>query len=155
MPTETDTVLEFRSDRLPTIFLGLIVGGFGVMLLPDTFSSGPPIGFAITGVLLLVGVFSLFYRTTVRMDRRAGTIERKRETLGWKQHESYRVSDFTTVAIGMTTSSNIQGVGPTYHVRLLGRSDLKIPSTKGDKEPVASVARRVAEFLDLPVDEDP
>ena len=39
MPTETDTVLEFRSDRSPTIFLGLIVGGFGMITLPGTFSS--------------------------------------------------------------------------------------------------------------------
>ena len=152
------SVMEFCNSRFSTIVAAFFVACAGVGVLGYAFvANGLAFATALAagGFLLLVAILLFSYRSTIRIDRRAETVEWRRETLGWIQHMSYRVSEFAKVHFGLAGSHQN---GWSYYVQLVGERTLEIPLKPGltirsaDKTDARTLARRVGKYLDLPAE---
>lgn len=89
------------------------------------------------------------------MDKRTGTIEQSLSVLLWKKTVRYSVADFRGVGIGMAGHSRPYATRARYFVQLLGSTNVNIPGMSGNKQAIISLAEKVGEYLDLPVDREP
>ena len=160
MNAEGHSVMEFCNSRFGTIVAAFLVACTSVGVLSSAFVANGlafAAALAVGGFLLLVAILLFSYRSTIRIDRRAKTVESRRETLWWIEHMSYLVSEFGTVHFGIDGSYQN---GWSYYVQLVGETTLKIPLKPGltirsaDKTDAHTLARRVGKYLDLPVVED-
>jgi len=152
--------MEFRSNKLIGIAVGLITGFIGVfnLLMFLTFSDqGAPFFLGLLGIIfIIISVAAFTFRKLVRIDKKRILVERAIRALFWKKIQLFAIEDFN--GIGITKGSRGHKYsGPTtiYFVQLLGRENVSIPGSSPDLGTILSRARQISGFVNLPIDETP
>lgn len=152
--------MEFRSNKLIGIAVGLITGFIGVfnLLLFVMFSDqGAPFFLGLLGVIfIIISIAAFTFRKIVRIDKERVLVERAIRAFFWKKVQLIPIEDFN--GIGITTGSRSTKYSrPTtiYFVQLLGRKNVSIPDSSPDLGTVLSTARQISGFVNLPIDETP
>ena len=151
--------MEFRSNRLTNLMIGLIAAFIGVfnLFMFLTFSDrGAPAFLGVLGIiLLLISSVAFTYRSSVRIDKRRMLIEKTLGALFWGRTRHFQIHDFQKVGITMGSRTNAGGPTTIYFVQLLGLHNLSIPGSSSDFAAILSKARKISQFIDLPVDDSP
>lgn len=151
-------VLEFRSNKNTPMMTGAITGIMGLFnigLFLMAAREGAPFFLVLVGlVLLAISVTAFTYRSVVRIDRERGQVIRRRSNFFWKQSREYSLSSFRSVGLGMAGQASMT-TSSLYSVRLLGSDAVNLPGMIGNRQGIASMARQLAEYARLPMDEKP
>ena len=152
-------ILEYESDKLAAIFVGLITGTMGIfMVLMYTMIGHEeiPVVICIFGVLLLIAsLLSFGYRQVVRIAPRKKSIERNVKLLFWSKSWEFDYRDFHR--IGIATAGDPSGARnkTKYFIQLEGPKTLKIPRSEYNFDKILLKAKEIARNTGLPLDEDP
>jgi len=152
--------MEFKSNRLVGIAVGVIAGFIGVFNLLFFLTlgdQGAPFFLGLLGIIfIIVSIVAFTFRKLVRIDKERILVERAIRALFWKKIELFGIEEFN--GIGITKGSRGHKYsGPTtiYFVQLLGRKNVSIPGSSGDLGAILSRARQISGFVNLPIDETP
>ena len=149
-------VMEFRSSRSTSIFIGLIVGALCAVNIAIFFVFREKGWQWFEGFmsLLLFGISAaaFTYSNVVRIDKQRNLVEKITKALFWEKRQIRMASNFR--GVGIATA----GGGPgnvQYFIQLLGSKNINIPGFDPDYEDVLRVAEDIGQFLTLPVNEKP
>jgi hypothetical protein len=152
--------MEFRSNRLVGIAVGLITGFIGVfnlLFFLTLADQGAPLFLGLLGIIfVMISIAAFTFRKLVRIDKERILVERAIGALLWKQIQFFPIEDFNGIGITKGSRSNKYS-GPTtiYFVQLLGRKNVSIPGSSPDLGTILSRARQISGFVNLPIDETP
>ena len=153
--------MEFTSNRLIGIAVGLIAGFIGVFNLSLflTFTDeGAPSFLGLLGIFfIIVSIVASTFRKLVRIDKDRILVERAIGAFFWKKIQYFPIEDFERVGITQGSRGGGKYSGPTtvYCVQLLGRKNVSIPGSSPDLGTVLSRAQQISGFVNLPIDETP
>jgi hypothetical protein len=149
-------IMEFRSDRGTSIFVGLIAGALCAVNLAIFFVFREEGWEWFSGFIDLLTFYisaaAFTYSNVVRIDKQGNTVEKIIKALFWEKRRMRMASNFRRVGIATA------GGGPgnvQYFVQLLGSKNINIPGLDPGYEDVLRKAEYVAQCLNLPVDEKP
>lgn len=152
--------MEFTSNRLIGIAVGLIAGFIGIfnLLFFLTLSDqGAPFFLGLLGIIfIIISIVAFTFRKLVRIDKERIRVERAIRAFFWKKTELFPIEDFN--GIGITKGSRgHKNSGPTtiYFVHLLGKKNVSIPGSSPNLGAILSRARQISRFVNLPIDEIP
>ena len=147
--------MQFRSDRSTSVVAGAIVGFMALcnLLMAAAFAAdhGPNLFLSLLGVLLIfISIAAITYTNVATIDKETNQVKKTTRTLFWTKTWIFRVSDFTGVGIAIAG-----GTAARYFVQLLGPKIMNLPGCCINRQEGLEKARRIARFLNLPVDEKP
>lgn len=147
-------VMEFRSDKETSIFLGVGAGAlsafnfaFFFIFREDGISWFD--GF-ISFFILLISAAAFTYSNVVRIDKQGNIVEKITKALFWEKRQMRMASNFR--GVGIATAGGSSG---GYFVQLLGSKNMNIPGFDPNYKKVLRKAEDVAQCLNVPVDEKP
>jgi hypothetical protein len=151
--------MEFRSDREVTILAGFATALMGAINLFIVFAfaqEGVPWFYGLLGGLLIViSAVCFTYSKVVRIDAQRKLVEKTIRVLSWEKKQTFTLSNFR--GVGIATAGGGGRIHPNvkYFVHLLGPENMSIPGFENKYEHALIKAKRIAEFLNLPLDEKP
>ena len=152
------STLEFRSNRLSAILVGLITAVMGLFqcFLGLAFAEAPRFLVVTGATTLLLSLGSFTYRRSVRIDCASRHAVDRTQVLFFRSETRYLLAEFTAVGLTSAGGSN-PVVGPriTYYVDLLGRRRLRLPEASESLEEAQRRGAHVARHLNLPLEEQP
>ena len=151
--------MEFRSNRLIGIAVGLITGIIGVFLLSFLILANQEAPFYLgpLGIMFtIISAAAFTFRKLVRIDKEQISVERAIGAFFWKKMQLLPIKDFEGVGITKgSSSSKYSGPKTVYFVQLLGRKNVSIPGSSPNLGSILSKARQISGFANLPIDETP
>lgn len=152
--------MEFRIDFAARKAIGLLTA---VMALRSAFMcltvvEGAGVVFLVlfSTVLALVSMAVFTATNVVRINKERQSVEKSLGALVFSNRQSFRFSDFSGVGIMTAGRDGAQGGATTvYFVQLIGKINLKLPPGSTRQNEVLSSAKKVADYMSLPLDEKP
>jgi hypothetical protein len=152
-------VLEFRSNRLVKVAVGLATGFMALFNFAMFAAAGDQAGFlGLIGIpLAVVSVAAFGYHSAVRIDPRTGRIEKEFGLYAWAAASLYELSDFESVGLATGGRRSASGGSSTvYIVQLVGpRQNLSLPGAGSSRADALARAEEVADATGLRLDPEP
>lgn len=139
-----------------SIIAGTITAGS--LLMAVTVAEGGGVIFLLL-LSLLLGLVTATIMTAkyvVSINKSDGIILKSVGALNLMSNKQYPITEFQ--GIGIVTagrSSSYGGSETVYSVQLIGRENIKLPGGNTNRHEILAIAKRVSEYLLLPLDETP
>jgi|GEM_PF-4355649 len=153
--------MEFISNRSHSKIAGCAIGVIGaasVLMFVAFVNQGQEIPWILVfvgAVFLLITPAVFTYTKVVRIDKRRNLVEQTIQTLFWKRRQKRMVTDFREVGISTAGGGGSNRVRIKYFIQLIGSKNLSIPGFSEDSNKTLAKAKKIAQVLNLPLDEEP
>lgn len=152
--------MEFSINFAARKAIGLLTAimALTALFMCVTVAEGAGIAFLLlfASALAVVSIAVFTATNVVIVDKEKQTVEKRFGAIVFSRNQRYRFSDFSGVGIMMAGRDAAQGGAITvYFAQLLGKTNLKLPAGSTNKAEILSRAKEVAEYMSLPLDENP
>jgi hypothetical protein len=140
--------------------VGIITGAMALssLVMCLTVAQGGGVGFLLLFTLSLAVVSGAAFtaKYEVALDVRGKSVKKTVGALNLVWNEQYALRDFRAVGI-VTGGRSAAGGGSTtvYSVQMVGKTNVKLPGGSSDRDSILSSAKEVADYVSLPLDDEP